>query len=58
MEFINEEGPSSSNDSRNELLENVILHVLNDDFGVWSMNTEDYEDDDRYLMEFGVGGPA
>jgi hypothetical protein len=57
MEFINGVGPTSSNESRNENLENII-EVFNDEFGIWSMSTEDYEDEDRYLVNFGVGGPA
>lgn len=56
MEFINEVGPTSSNESRNELLN--VSEVLNDHFGIWSLSDEDYEDDDLYLIGFGVGGPA
>ena len=57
MEFINEVGPTSSNESRNELLES-IHEVFNDDFGIWSVDMDEYEDEDRYLVNFGVGGPA
>ena len=57
MEFINGVGPTSSNGSRNELLEN-IQEVFNDDFGIWSVDMDEYEDEDRYLVNFGVGGPA
>ena len=57
MEFINGVGPTSSNESRNELLEN-IHEVSNDDFGIWSVDLDVYEDEDRYLVNFGVGGPA
>lgn len=57
MEFINKVGPTLSDESRNESLENVF-EVLNDHFGIWSFDDEDYEDDDRYLVDFGVGGPA
>ena len=57
MEFINGVGPASSNESRNELLES-IHEVFNDDFGIWSVDMDEYEDEDRYLVNFGVGGPA
>lgn len=57
MEFINGVGPTSSNESRNELLEN-IQEVFNDEFGIWSVDMDEYEDEDRYLVNFGVGGPA
>ena len=57
MEFINGVGPTSSDESRNELLQN-IHEVFNDDFGIWSMDIEEYDEEDRYLVNFGVGGPA
>lgn len=57
MEFINEVGPTSWNESRNENPEKVF-EVLNDHFGIWSFDDEEYDEEDRYLIGFGVGGPA
>lgn len=58
MEFINGAGPSPSDESRNELLKN-IHEVLNDDYGIWSSSDlSEYDEEDRYLIGFGVGGPA
>jgi hypothetical protein len=57
MEFINGECPAPSDESRNEILEN-ISEVLNDHFGIWSMSAEEYDEEDLYLIGFGVGGPA